>query len=298
MAFRLSRRHSIPVQLGRIARREIDAALDELDRRALDRRAIHEARKSVKKVRAVLRLLRDALGRRYAKENQRLRRSARALASLRDADASVDTLHALRLRYPTIVTPAVARVVRRGLKRRKRRLAPRAQARLGHAKGALRRSKTVVPRLVRRFGKRKAVVSGAVRTYRRARRALRDLEVDSAAAQFHEWRKRVKDHRYHLRLFRGRHPGARGRAETVERLDGLLGDDHDLAMLQAILLDDSGSVGTARKTGLVLGGIARRRDGLRRRALTIGRRTFAARPPAFEGLARRWSRGPKAPGKR
>ena len=62
MAFRLSRRHSIPVQLGRIARREIDAALDELDRRALDRRAIHEARKSVKKVRAVLRLLRDALG--------------------------------------------------------------------------------------------------------------------------------------------------------------------------------------------------------------------------------------------
>ena len=74
------------------------AAIDQLAGMDVSEDAIHEARKSVKKVRAVLQLLGgdlDADG-----GLKRLRRAGRLLAPLRDADALLTTARELCARQP------------------------------------------------------------------------------------------------------------------------------------------------------------------------------------------------------
>jgi hypothetical protein len=78
MAFTLSRRRGpISKQLRRLVRKELSSALDELNGPAPDQDAIHEARKNIKKVRAVLRVVKNPLGADYRVKDQRLRSAAR-----------------------------------------------------------------------------------------------------------------------------------------------------------------------------------------------------------------------------
>ncbi len=57
---------------------------------------IHQARKQLKRARANLRLLRDAIGKRaYARENAALRDAARPLSGVRDAMVLIQTLDRL-----------------------------------------------------------------------------------------------------------------------------------------------------------------------------------------------------------
>lgn len=79
------------------------AALDELERATqrlrgddVDKDDIHEIRKSGKKLRAWLRLLRPELGERYAIVNGLLRDAGRRLSARRDADVARQTLVRLR----------------------------------------------------------------------------------------------------------------------------------------------------------------------------------------------------------
>src|SRR5690349_17569591 len=64
---------------------------------------VHEVRKSLKRLRALLRLLRHSLGRdEYRRENLALRDAARPLAVVRDAKVFVGTIQGLaRGRSPT-----------------------------------------------------------------------------------------------------------------------------------------------------------------------------------------------------
>ena len=62
-------------------RRRIKSALQTLVPKKSDDDSIHEARKELKKARATLRLLRDALGKKaYKRENTALRDAARPLS--------------------------------------------------------------------------------------------------------------------------------------------------------------------------------------------------------------------------
>ena len=86
----------------RVARGRIDHALDELRGKSDSTReeAVHEARKDMKKLRALLRLVRGELGDRvYAAENACFRDTARELSGVRDADVMLATLGDLEERY-------------------------------------------------------------------------------------------------------------------------------------------------------------------------------------------------------
>src|ERR1700677_1518818 len=68
---------------------------------APEERAIHDTRKALKRLRALLRLLREELGeRRFACEYELLRDAAQRLAGARDAEVMVDTFDALLERQP------------------------------------------------------------------------------------------------------------------------------------------------------------------------------------------------------
>src|SRR3954463_954491 len=106
MAYRLALTDDPPNALRRCAREQIEDAVAMLDERGGDdpAEAIHEARKSVKKTRALLRIARPALPRRsYRMENHSLRDAARSASGLRDADVMVETVDGLRERFSGVV---------------------------------------------------------------------------------------------------------------------------------------------------------------------------------------------------
>ena len=76
MAYKFKAGESVPESIRRIVTEELESAADELDGAAGAKReeAIHEARKSVKKSRAILRLLRPELGATAKSENKALRK--------------------------------------------------------------------------------------------------------------------------------------------------------------------------------------------------------------------------------
>src|SRR4051794_24504634 len=101
-AYRIKRSETAADAVRRIITGRLDDALEQLGER-LDEDvagAIHEARKDLKKARAVLRLVRHRIDDdAYLRENTRLRDAARALAGSRDAEAKVGTMEALEERF-------------------------------------------------------------------------------------------------------------------------------------------------------------------------------------------------------
>src|SRR5262245_25721620 len=98
MSFQLQPEHSLRKSLRRIARSQMDAVLKELTAGANGPRdeVVHEVRKSFKKVRAVLRLVRPVIGEKcYRRENTCFRDAARPLTEVRDARILIETLDAL-----------------------------------------------------------------------------------------------------------------------------------------------------------------------------------------------------------
>ncbi|MHB8242476.1 MAG: CHAD domain-containing protein, partial [Solirubrobacteraceae bacterium] len=89
--------------LQRMAVGQLDLALAMLDSAGQepDERAIHETRKALKRLRALLRLLQPELGlAAYEHENAALRDAGRRLAGARDAEVTLATLDALIERHP------------------------------------------------------------------------------------------------------------------------------------------------------------------------------------------------------
>jgi CHAD domain-containing protein len=274
-----------------VVRREFRKAKDALSRPNPDEDAIHEARKSVKKIRSVLRLLHDDLGSDYPAQDRQLRTAAHCLSSLRDADATTETIRALHGRYSSVVTPSIARAVLRGLRGRKREALRRGGRQVRRAVAALRRSRMTIPKRIRDVARFPAVRAGLTRGYRRARTAMKPLGADSDATEFHAWRRRVKDHTYHVRLFEGIHASPRARAQRLRQLEDWLGDDHNQAVLRGIILASPDRFGDARAIAVVLGCITKHQAWLRRRALRLGHRMFSVKPAEFERSVTVWSRG-------
>src|SRR5437763_13267226 len=97
-SYRFRQREAVPDAIARIARGRIEHALAELRGEAdsSPEVAVHEARKDMKKLRALLRLARDELGDEvYRRENECFRDAARRLSGFRDADMMLGALEGL-----------------------------------------------------------------------------------------------------------------------------------------------------------------------------------------------------------
>src|SRR5262249_33564932 len=98
MSFELKAEQSIRKNIRRIARKQLDDALEILTDKHRGPRdeAVHEVRKHFKKVRAVLRLVRLEIGEKaYRAENTCFRDAARPLTEVRDAKIFIETVDAL-----------------------------------------------------------------------------------------------------------------------------------------------------------------------------------------------------------
>ncbi len=120
MAYVLKRSESVPEGIRRMALEEIDSAASELSKRRRDRdEAIHEARKNIKKVRALLRLVQPEPGDTYYQESSYLRAVGRKLSPFRDAAAVIEILDSLKQKYRNKPKASFVETIRRDLLARK-----------------------------------------------------------------------------------------------------------------------------------------------------------------------------------
>src|SRR5262245_40479341 len=205
MLFRIRPDESVSHGLRRLAAKSLKAAGDELQRRTPpDDEAIHEVRKSVKKVRAIVDAVEADDGRGTRKERKRLRRINHVLSPLRDADAILTTLAALKRRNPRLFTEHSLARVRRDLSLRKQK-AMRAVdhgtwKKLAREFSALRATVKRWPLTHDGF---RALRPALRATHQRGRRALIRSSKTRRATDFHEWRKQIKALWYELRLLEG-----------------------------------------------------------------------------------------------
>jgi CHAD domain-containing protein len=270
----------------RIARHEIDEVIAAL-RGPLGEEAVHEVRKATKRLRALVRLVRDQMGsRRYRRENHAFRDAARALSPARDAEVLLATAERLaaRLGSKRRLLEPVARAARRGLRRARRGMRPDETRRLV---AAMRRARARVESWPIADDGWAAVAPGVRRIYRRSRAAWRDAGRTPTVANLHEWRKRAKDLRYTLDLLEPLWPPVlHALADEADALGDRLGEDHDLALLRRLVcevLDDA----PPSRAVLAEIDVARRR--LQAESWTRAARLYDARPGRFtRRLATYW----------
>jgi CHAD domain-containing protein len=285
-AFRLEEGEPVPDGVRRIARGRIDHALDELSGRSdsSPEEAVHEARKDMKKLRALLRLVRGELGdKTYRRESDGFRDTARELAGLRDADVMIATLGALEKRYPEEFPSGAAGGLRQALEAHRLRTAAGARGPASDAAVAmLRESRKRVPGWPLEHDGFGVLEDGLRRTYRQGRRAWRAAAKDPSSENVHEWRKRVKDLWYHCSLLQESwRPVMKALADEAHELSDRLGDDHDLAVLLAWANEhaDGGELEAA---------VRKRRQELQAEAFAYGARLYADKPGAFTDRVARW----------
>ncbi len=226
-------------EIRRVALEQVSSALAALrDHRPEERgEAVHQARKEMKKLRSLLRLVREELGLdTFRSENHRYRDASRLLSQQRDGDALFEAVDSLRDEYPSHAPPIDLLV--RDLRAAGQDSSPGGADLLesGTSMEMAARRIEAGGDLIRgwKLGKDdwNLFEKGLRRTYRDGRRAMKKAESSRTPESVHEWRKRVKDLWYQLRLLRNAWRATmKTLAGEVGDLAELLGEHHDLAVL-------------------------------------------------------------------
>jgi CHAD domain-containing protein len=263
--------------------------------------AVHGTRKSIKRVRAALRLSRDAIGEdAYRRENDHLREIAGRLSAARDAQVLVETLAALERRFAGELGPQATETLRLRLQDDHRR-ALAAMSADGDLAATTRRALEQARAATERWSFERdgfgAVKPGLKRIYRRGRKRMRAACEEPSAENLHDARKRVKDLWHAAQLLRAAHPKRMKRlGRDAHALAGLLGDHHDLSVLRDHVEAAPQLFADMESRATLLSAIDRRRDVLQRRALKLGRRLYRRPAKRFvKDIARGWDKRVGAP---
>lgn len=286
MGYRLEADESIEEGIRRIASEQVSKAIAEIDDTELDEHeTVHQVRKRSKKVRGLLRLSRAGLGKTYARENRAFRDAARSFSPIRDAEAVLETFDELIELFGDLIDQRRFRPVRTALERRKSQVEEsfEMKQRLAEFRAFCEQQLGSIENWAVDGEGAAAITGGLGRTYARGHREFTEALEAGTAEAFHEWRKRVKYHWYHMRILRNVwSPVVRARRDELDRLSDILGDEHDLAVMQELIAEEPCAFAGFRTIQALLGLIERRRMELQRQAQLLGERVYAEEPDHFE----------------
>jgi len=294
MTYRFRKKESMIAGTRRIAREELDKATAELRdlEIKLDER-VHQVRKRMKKLRGLLRLVRDGIGETYSRENVFFRNLARSLSSLRDTGAMLESADGLIERF--------------GDEECKKNLLDKFKVELENMRSDYIETGESVNRLItdtvtkikdantristwrledRGFD---AIRGGFKRTYKRGLKAMATACGKPSAKNFHEWRKRVKYHWYHARLLNPVWPAKKDNyTDRLKTLSNYLGDNHDLDVLRETLKTVTVQSLSAKEKQSIREMIGLRQQELIENAGREGKLIYASKPGKFCGNVKKW----------
>jgi len=292
VSFELKPREQVNHGLRRLIRKELRGA-----RRALDSThpptadGIHEARKSLKKVRAIVTLIDADDGRGVGRARKRLRKIGQTLSRVRDADAMFEIVEKLHRSAPRMLDARSLKALRMWLAgRRSAALATAGKKntwdRVEDDLRALRRKAKGWRQSHQAFG---ALSRGIEDSFRRGKKALARAKKRRRADDFHRWRKQIKSLWYELRLFEPADAAVTRDVRALHRAESWLGDDHNVVVLCTALSRD-GSRRTRPISIEQLKGAADRYHQLaRRRAIKSASRIYTRKSDRYlRDLKRAW----------
>jgi CHAD domain-containing protein len=299
--YRVRKGEDVADGVRRIATGRADSAIDHLRKDVEDEfaTAVHEARKDLKKLRSVLRLVRDPLGDEvYRAENDRYREAAQLLSGARDAEVKLETLAALEERFDgRLPRPGLAPLLN-GLEGEREALSNPASlsdgddSSVADAANRIEQGRDAIADWKLDGEGFELIADGLRRSCGRGRNRFQDTKDDPSAENVHEWRKRVKDLWYHLRIVQDARPNKlKEMGDRAHDLSDLLGDHHDLAVLRE---DAEGRAGLLRRETIdsLDELIEQRQTELLDDALAVGEELYAEKPKKFaariEGYWTEW----------
>ncbi|HSM45506.1 MAG TPA: CHAD domain-containing protein [Acidimicrobiia bacterium] len=261
------------------------------------RGAVHESRKSIKRVRSLLRLVRGELpGEIFDFENSSLQKTARLVAEIRTAQGVLDAATSIQDLYGELLAEGTFSDLIRRLSRR-RDLTELNAVEDPNLVGRVVRS---LERAYNRYGSWptdpearavyglgirdsfEAVAPGLSTTYGTGRQSMVRAYQREGPEDFHEWRKRVKDMRHQMEFRAPLWPEVVvGTAMTLERLGNVLGEDNDLAELLTLLRERPDLCPNPRERSLFRALASQRRGELHIAAEILGRRVYAENPDSL-----------------
>ncbi len=303
MGFQLQAGEPFINGIRRITIEEIDNALGQLSDPAFNQDiAIHDARKTGKRLRAVLRLIHDEIAYEYyAQENRHIRHVGRLLAPARDSAAMVESLDSLLSRFREIEsTPQptelplnltqIRSIPESSWTTLREILLKRHHAYLHHAIET-----DVVPQVIAAFRETRlhvadwpiqqetfqAISGGLHRVYHRGRiRMAKSVQMTNTET-LHDWRKRVKYLWHQLEIIQPIRPEMLVElSEALHTLSSHLGDEHDLAELQQLLVQNPLWLPDGHHQQL-LAMITYRRQECQANAWSLGRQLYIEEPDTF-----------------
>jgi CHAD domain-containing protein len=281
MPYRLRAGESVRLGVRRVIREQIDSAIEELTDGKDRDEAIHDARKCVKRSRGALRLVRFDLGKQFHQENAVFRDIGRRLSELRDAQALLEVLDDIAKRYKHPLPS-----IRKGLEERKRRFeeATDVPSVVEQTIVCLKQAREWMSHWPLHSNGFAAVAPGLGGTYRAGRDALAAAYSDPTPENFHEWRKRAKDHWYHIRLLENLWtPVMHTYESSLKSLEQCLGDDHNLEVLHTAIQASPELFSNERELTTLKHLADTFREELRTEARKIGERIYGPTRKEFIG---------------
>lgn len=296
MSFRIDPALPLDDEVRRIVREEATAAASVLSGTGGGRhRDLHSARKRLKKLRGLVRLVRAGDKAFHDSENARYRDIARSLAVARNAGALVEMADRFANEFGEEAHAGGLPAIRAALAARRERIVSEqkgveeavaaAAASLQEGTGAL--AGLALPHEPEAAAE--VVRKGVKRTLSKAAGSLKTARKGGAAEDFHELRKAVKYHWMHVGLLREVWPGKPGkRRSRLKALGEALGEMNDIAVMRALLAGEGAALARPAEIGAFLELMARKEQALRDDCLAAAGRLFdepPGRPAAEVGAA-------------
>lgn len=268
----------------RILRDQINEIIAELKNPAIAvRDIVHDTRTGCKKTRAVLRLIQPHIpARLYQRENLRFRDAARPLTKIRDAEVSLKTLDKLYGRQRRYISKKAYQRLRKRLEENyhaiRQEMLEKHRA-LDHAMDIAKSGLHHVGELKPDGKGWPMIADGLKQTYRRGHKAYKRVADVPTMENMHEWRKQAKYLWYQLELMKKLNKPSQKLGKKLQKLTDLLGDEHDLAMLQHRLASDH--IAHQKVDADIAESLVRQRKKLQKRILELGRKTYSEKPKRF-----------------
>jgi CHAD domain-containing protein len=278
-----SLRYGEPADVGtrRIMVEQVQLGSWHMERAAHGDRHVHEVRKATKRVRAVLRMVRDDIDQRdYFRLNLEVRDLARDLSQIRSAVVQVELLESVIANDDSLAADtgdihrdlaSMADELRSGLRGR-------------FLEDLLLRMEDVRSGVegIRFLEGEKASFGGIRKTYRRGRGSMSRAYVSPSVQSFHAWRKQVKYLRHQMEVLEEEGPPAMsGLVTGLEVICERLGMDHDLADLQRAVTSVPSTVLSPSSRDALSDVINTQRVGLQHSLRPDAERVYAAKPGDF-----------------
>jgi CHAD domain-containing protein len=280
MPFHFKRKESVRKAVRRMCGERLDDALGMIDRAAgFD--AVHNVRREIKKLRAVLRLIRADIGNDiYHERTHALREAAQRLTALRDAEVKLGAFDSLAKHFNgrrARSLPKIKAALQENCRTEENRLFNGGT--VASIKEILCHEKEQFDDLKIKSNGWETVAPGLKKNYRRGREAFETAEREPSSENLHEWRKRVKDLAHQLRLLcRARPRKLHACTDDLDKLGALLGSDHDLFLLKEFV---AGKFNHAPGIKPLQKLISSRQEELRSAALKLGAKLYPKKPKRF-----------------